>query len=216
MFQKLHEDADLTYFKHFATQRDKSESVPYAEDYFNKYVAYENSEISKKLNQGRVQITEKYCKKALLDVGIGSGEFIKCSKLKVYGTDINEVAIDWLKFHKLYVDPYKAVPSDVDGWTFWDSLEHFREPQDILTKIPEGNYVFISMPIFHNIMEVKASKHYRPNEHYYYFTSIGLMEYMKQGGFTLVEHNDQESKAGRDQILTFVFWKHYPLKRYIA
>lgn len=202
-FAVIHEDDDLFYFDGIAIQKDRTQSVEYGEDYFEKYIKYEGSSTSNSLNASRVAVTEKYCK-SILDIGIGSGEFIKSSKIKVYGFDINELAVKWLKFHRLYANPYKDMP-DVEGLTFWDSLEHFPEPQDILKIIRPNQYAFISIPIISNILKVKENKHYRPNEHYYYFTMTGLISYMKWSGFKFIEHVDAEIKAGRKDIVTFVF-----------
>lgn len=201
----IHQDEVLIYFDNIAVQQDRTNSVKYDEHYFEKYVNYEGTPTAILLNKTRTNVTEKYCKKSILDIGIGSGDFIKSSKLKVYGFDINPCGIKWLKFHKLYVDPYCSVPDDIEGWTFWDSLEHFPEPQKILKAIKPSNYVFIAMPMFIDILKVRESKHYRPDEHYYYFTPFGMIKYMIDSGFKFIEHNDAETKAGRQDILTFVF-----------
>lgn len=203
-YKVVGEDDDLIYFNGIAVQKDKTKSIPYDEDYFERYVGYEGTSIAILLNESRVAITEKYCKGPLLDIGIGSGEFIKSSNLKVYGFDINPLGVKWLKSRDLYINPYEN-KMPICGWIFWDSLEHFAEPQDILTLVEPGEHVFISIPIFHDILLVKEWKHYRPNEHFYYFTTYGLIDYMKQSGFILLEFNDAETRAGRQDILTFVF-----------
>jgi hypothetical protein len=187
-------------------QADMTQSVSYDVDYYEKYVKYENTEISLKLNQGRKQITEKYCK-SILDIGIGSGEFIKNSQIKAFGFDINPIAIKWLQERNLFVDLDGEIPN-VDGFTFWDSLEHIPNPYSILSLLKKNQYAFISMPIFQNLIELKGSKHYRPNEHYYYFNINGMTKYMTDLDFSLIETNDFESKAGRQDILTFVFRKN--------
>jgi len=205
-YKIIKEDKELVYFDGgIAVQKDRTQSIEYDKDYFEKYTSYEGTPIAIVLNESRVSITQKYCKKALLDIGIGSGEFIKSSSRKVYGFDINPLGVEWLKSRDLYVNPYESVPEDLGGWTFWDSLEHFAEPQDILTQIPANHYVFISIPVFHDVLLVKEWKHYRPNEHYYYFSFRGVVNYMKHSGFKLIDHNDEEIVAGRQDILTFVF-----------
>jgi hypothetical protein len=141
-----------------------------------------------------------------LDIGIGSGEFIKESKIKVFGFDINKYAINWLIKNNIYINPYESMPK-VCGLTFWDSLEHMPRPTELLSLVKKNQYVFISMPIFNNISDVKSSKHYRPNEHYYYFTCKGLNNYMNDLGFKLIEIDDFETHSGREDILTFVFQK---------
>ena len=206
-FKVIKEDKELVYFDAgIAVQKDRNHSIPYDEGYFDKYVGYEGTPISILLNKSRVAFTERFCKKAILDIGIGSGEFIKSAKkLKVYGYDINPFGIKWLKDKELFLDPYKEIPQEVEGLTFWDSLEHFTDPQDILKLFRPGLYAFISIPIFHDILKVKDWKHYRPNEHFYYFTFRGMVNYMKQSGFQLLDHHDEEIEAGRQDILTFAF-----------
>jgi hypothetical protein len=206
-FKIIKEDEDLVYFDSgIAVQKDRGSSVEYNESYFEKYVSYEGTPISILLNKSRVSITERFCKKTILDIGIGSGDFIKSSKkLKVYGFDINPCGVKWLKDRNLFLDPYQGIPQEVEGLTFWDSLEHFPEPQDILKLIHPGQYVFVSIPIFHDVLKVKEWKHYRPNEHYYYFTFRGIINYMTDSGFELLDHHDEEIEAGRQDILTFVF-----------
>ena len=145
-------------------QRDMTLSIEYDKDYFNKYINYENTSIANKINHGRTSITEKYCN-SILDIGIGSGEFIKSSKIKTYGFDINSMAIDWLKEKDIFANPYEKMP-DVTGLTFWDSLEHIPKPSDLLSLIPSNFYIFISMPIISDLIRITENKHYKPKEHY--------------------------------------------------
>lgn len=198
---------ELNYcYEGIAYQREMNCLVPYDESYFQCYVHLEDTEIANKINQCRTSITEKYCNK-IIDMGIGSGEFIKKSKIPVLGYDVNEVAIKWLKEKEIFVDPYENIPDDVDGLSFWDVLEHIPEPSVILSKVPSGKYVFISIPIFDDVLKVRQSKHYKPNEHLYYFSSMGMIVFMDIQGFDLVEISDGETRAGRESILTFVFKK---------
>ncbi len=186
-------------------QRDMTVSVAYDKHYFETYVRLEKTDISKKLNDGRTSITQKYCN-SLLDIGVGSGEFIKQSKLLVYGYDINAVGVRWLREGGIFRDPYQEMPQ-VDGLTFWDSIEHIPNPNELLMRMRPDCYAFISLPIFTDLLLVRQSKHYKPNEHYYYYTAHGMINFMTDSGFQLVELSDQESRAGRENILTFVFKK---------
>lgn len=186
-------------------QKDMSHSIKYDKEYYQKYVNFQNTEISKKINIGRKNITEKYCG-SVLDMGIGSGEFIRNCQIKAYGFDINECAIKWLKDLNLFVNPYENMPN-VDGMTFWDSLEHMTNPNAILSLFKKNQYALISLPTFDNMPNIKNSKHYRPNEHYYYFTIDGMLKYMNDSGFQVIEIDDFETKAGRESITTFVFRK---------
>lgn len=187
-------------------QTDMSSPVAYDNKYFENYVRLENTEISRKLNKGRTSITQKHCE-SVLDIGVGSGEFIKQSNIRVYGYDINPVAIKWLKEEGLYVDPYAKFPQ-VQGVTFWDAIEHIPNPNLLLSKFSKGCLAFISIPIFTDLTWLKKSKHYKPNEHFYYFTTDGMIKFMTDSGFSLVELSDYETRAGREDIFTFVFRKN--------
>lgn len=200
---------ELNYcFKHgILYQRDMNASVEYGESYFQHYVEIENSEIAQKLNKGRTGLTEKYCQ-SVLDIGIGSGEFIKSSNIKVLGYDINPLGVKWLKDRDLFFNPYEE-DIEADGVTFWDSLEHIPQPDHLLDRIKKNTFVFISMPIFTDLVWIRKSKHYKPNEHYYYFTADGMVNWMLDHGFDVVEVSDFETVAGRENILTFVFNKNY-------
>ncbi len=187
-------------------QRDTSVSVEYAEDYYNKYVSYEGSDIANKLNTFRIGLTEKYCNGPLIDIGIGSGEFINNSNMIVFGYDINEVAISYLKDIDLFRDPYMSLDG-IEGLTFWDVLEHIPSPYGLLKLVAKGMFVFISIPIFADLTKVKESKHFRKNEHYVYYTENGLIKYMFDSGFRWLETSHGETEAGRDSIGSFVFQK---------
>lgn len=197
---------DLRYcYRHgIMFQTDMTQSIEYGEKYYQHYVNLIETEISNKLNSGRVTITEKYST-CLLDVGIGSGEFIMRSKMKTYGFDINPYGVRWLEERGLFVD--KLIPDEIDGWTFWDTLEHIPEPQQMLGRVKSGNHVYVSLPIFHDITKIRQSKHYKPGEHYYYFTERGFIWFANELGFDIVEMSDIESLAGRENIQTFVLRK---------
>lgn len=148
---------DLNYCigKGIMYQRDMSRSVSYDAAYFDKYLSYEDTDIAKLLNKFRIGLVEKYSKQDILDVGIGSGEFIKKSVRKVYGFDINPKAVEWLNERNLYINPYLGIPHNIDCLTFWDSLEHIREPWNILNRVGNEMYVMVSMPIFDDLFNLK-------------------------------------------------------------
>lgn len=186
-------------------QTDMRQSVPYDIEYYNKYVQMESTPIAKALNCGRVTLTEKYCN-SLLDIGIGAGTFIKSFSGTAFGFDINPTAVAWLHANNIFCNPYKQMP-DVSGLCFWDSLEHIPAPSELLTLMRNGQYAFVSIPIIADLTKIKQNKHYKPDEHYYYFTQEGLIRYMHDSGFDLIEVTDYETQAGRESILTFVFKK---------
>lgn len=195
-------DKDLMLCDGVAYQRDMMHTVSYDEDYFEKCAAYKGNEISRAVHNHRVELVSQYQAK-VLDIGIGSGEFIEAfNKVGIaMGYDVNPHAVKWLKSKKLYTEDFE----DFFAFTFWDVLEHVPDPSEYFGRIPDGSYVFVSIPIFESLQSIRESKHYRPNEHLYYFTEQGFIEWMYLYGFEPLEVNEFETIAGREGILEFVF-----------
>jgi len=208
-------DEDVKYCPHqgIAYQTDMSHGIKYGKEYFDRYLSYDDTEIARAINVARILLTEKYCG-SLLDVGIGSGKFIRCSNIDVYGFDINEYATAWLEANNIFCSLTKESVKRFDGVTCWDSLEHMTAPSDFLDLFSPGMFLFLSIPLIGRLSSectlehLKASKHYKPNEHFYYFTRTGLIWFLTDCGFELIEENDNEIKVGREEVYTFVFRKN--------
>ena len=202
-------DLNYCYEHEIMYQRKMNGTVSYDKSYFNNYVNLKGSNIANKLNGGRIKLTEKYTNGPILDIGIGSGEFIEKSKLQVYGYDINPYGIEWLNNNQIFIDPWEYPQSILSlfDFTFWDSLEHMQDPGKILKIIPTFCYIFVSIPILNNIENVFNSKHYKPNEHFFYFTKDSFINYMFEYNFKFLEISDFEIQAGREDIYSFVFMK---------
>ena len=177
---------------------------PYDGSYWDKYRNLDRTPTGEKLTAARVALVRKYLKpkqdqqRVVVDVGIGGGRFVE--EMDCCGMDVNPAAVEWLYNHNKLVDP-ALIP--VAALTFWDSLEHIHEPSGLLDNARE--WVFVSCPIFDNIGHIKRSKHFKPEEHCWYFTRGGIEEFMQAHGFGLVEANRMEEEAGREDIGTFVF-----------
>jgi Methyltransferase domain len=135
----------------------------------------------------------------IVDVGIGGGRFVK-DHADAFGFDINPAAVKWLKINRAYCDPYSEV---VEAATFWDSLEHIHDPAPVLANI--RRFVFVSLPIFQGAEHVLRSKHFRPDEHCWYFTRGGFEWFMHRFGFRRIDHSVIEQMAGREDIESFAF-----------
>jgi len=196
-------DGDLVLCHEFgvAYQADMTPTAAYDDSYFDKCAGYEGSEIAEKINAGRVAFVNKHMGgNRVLDVGIGSGEFIR-RRPNTWGTDVNPRALKWLRDNGHQADDFDGFA----GYTFWDVIEHVPAPEEYLRHVQLGAYVFTSIPIVYGLRAVRQSKHYRPGEHLYYWTEQGFTNWMRMHGFMLLETSRFEIDAGRESIMSFTF-----------
>jgi 2-polyprenyl-3-methyl-5-hydroxy-6-metoxy-1,4-benzoquinol methylase len=200
-------DLMLCRSRGIAYQRDMTITASYDAAYFNKCRGYEDQEIALKINAGRIALVDKYVGTGnVLDVGIGSGEFIKKRGANTFGYDINPAAIAWLKRAHRWSQDFSAFRT----FTFWDVIEHVELPENYLRAIAPGSHLFASIPVFEDIGRVRESKHYRPGEHLYYWTEQGFVDWIALYNFRLLERQAFETEAGRDSILSFAFCRDLP------
>jgi hypothetical protein len=161
--------------------------------------------MGRKITRARINLVDKYVPYAdvVVDVGIGSGQFCDTRK-KTFGYDVNPNGIGWLIENQRWWDPwYRKMPHA----TFWDSLEHFKDPREILDRCL--GFAFISIPIFDGPEHIERSKHFRCDEHFWYFTRDSLVRAMARFGFVLDEESRFETALGREDIGTFVFHREH-------
>ena len=177
----------------------------YDEKYFDTYVSMEHTEIGECLNKFRKDFVNKYTKGLVLDIGIGCGAFVR-RRGNCVGFDICPKATHLLQRNGIYMNPYNGGTywSKIKGITFFDSLEHMEWPELIFKQIGK-QFIFITMPIFRGIDHLLSSKHLKKDEHFLYFTEQGLIEYMNNYGFDLLEKRDDEIQCGREDIMAYVF-----------
>lgn len=175
----------------------------YDAGYFDKYVGYEQTDIGKLITHQRIEFVNAIHDGDLLDIGIGSGHFV-ASRPKTYGFDINPKGVEWLKERGIFRDPST---DHFPAYSFFDSFEHIKDPSPMLDSMQSGTLLFISIPIFNDSDHVKRSKHFRPDEHYWYFTALGFIKYMARHRFSLIDVDDFETRLGREDIKTFAFIK---------
>lgn len=173
----------------------------YNAEYFSKYKRYATTELGRQLNNARLSLVGRHilAESPLVDVGVGCGQFVE-SRPHTRGYDVCPEAVAWLKSRDLWTDPYRG---SVENASFWDSFEHIESPGILLARVTK--WAFLSLPIFWDKDHVLRSKHFRPTEHYHYFTRIGLIRYMDMYGFVLREDNVMETKLGREDIGSFAF-----------
>lgn len=183
--------------------RFKVTGQPYDAEYFEKYRGYSETALGHELTTLRLELCSRHADMGTapwIDVGIGAGQFIESCEAECYGYDINPVAIEYLDRLGIFRDPYEQ---EFYAATFWDSLEHIPDVHGILAKVTD--WVFVSLPIFRDDQHAIRSKHFRPDEHCWYWTREGFLAWMAEHGFICREHNTMESLAGREDIHSFAF-----------
>lgn len=193
-----------------AYQRDMSRLVAYDQSYFDKCKSYEGKKIGNVIHAGRVEFVRKYVsdEKPVLDIGIGSGEFIRWRRHTTFGYDINPQAIVWLKAKKKWADLDEF--GSYSAFTMWDVLEHIPTPNDYFKFMGKGSYLFLSLPLFDDLNKIRSSKHYRPGEHLYYWTLQGIVDYTALYGFRVLEMSAFEIDAGRESIYSLALIRDLP------
>lgn len=179
----------------------ESASEVYNKEYFEKYEGYAQTEMGEAITKFRAEFVRKHHKGSVIDVGIGSGAFVSAHG-NAHGFDVNPVAIQWLKERNMWADPLTCSPRPV-ALTFWDSLEHILNAADYV--MSATTWVFMSIPIFDGRKHVLKSKHFRPDEHYWYWSYKGITAWMGTLGFGVVSYSLKEVELGRDGIMTFAF-----------
>lgn len=188
----------LVWFPEYGMGYHTAKPMEYQDDYWENYIKLDASDMGEALTNARVDFVSNYWAGELVDIGIGAGRFV--IEADCTGFDVNKKAIQWLKSHGLYQDPYRK---KVQAITCWDSLEHIPEPEKLINQVEK--YVFVSMPIYKDADDVLQSKHFKPSEHLYYWTHDGLIRWFHALGFAYVTHNDMESNLGREGIKTYAF-----------
>lgn len=174
----------------------------YSEQYWRNYQSYRTTPIGSQLTSKRLSLVRSHWppETAIVDVGIGNGHFIEEYGPGAHGYDVNPKAVEWLCERGIWWDPHHA---SMPSASFWDSLEHVARPSELVSKVER--FAFVSIPIFVNLDHVLKSKHFKKNEHFWYFTGEGLKGWMLRNGFELVMASRMEEECGREDIGTYVF-----------
>lgn len=173
--------------------------APYDAVYFDKYRQQSQTPIGYALTAARLALTERHHAGELIDVGIGCGQYVEARAFTL-GYDVNPAGIDWLRARGAYADLYAR---RYEAATFWDSLEHIPDPAAAVAQIER--FAFVSLPIFQNAEHCVKSKHFRRDEHIWYFEDRGIRAWFDAQGFDCVESNEMETAIGREGIGTYVF-----------
>lgn len=172
---------------------------PYDADYFSRYQQLADTDLGRELTAARIRLVARHYTGQVLDVGIGAGQFVT-ARPDTKGFDVNPAGVEWLKqrgmWAHLYRERYIAL-------SFWDSLEHIDRPDVAVARAEK--WVFVSVPIFSGAEHVIRSRHFRRDEHIWYWTHDGLISWFAEQGFALMESNDFETQLGREGIGSYAF-----------
>lgn len=158
----------------------------------------DNTIMGRELTHARKSLVEQYTSEIPVDIGIGGGAFM--DKMDCYGYDVGSEAIDYLMARDKFVDVYQQ---KVGVITCWDSLEHIIDPSLLINQVT--GWIFVSMPVYLNKEDCLRSKHFKPGEHLWYWTTEGLIDWFGNLGFDCLEVNNVETDIGREGITSFVF-----------
>jgi hypothetical protein len=177
-------------------------TIPYDRAYFERFARQAQTEIGARLMTARVEFVARHHRGVLCDVGIGCGAFVLQRGMRelTFGWDVNPSGLKWLKRRRLLLDPLMRPCAAI---SMWDVLEHIPNFVPLLNNVQQ--WLFLSLPIFRDAAHALGSKHFRPDEHAWYFTRNGLVWMMNEIGFMLIEENDEETRIGREDIMSFAF-----------
>ena len=174
----------------------------YDKSYCVKYQRYERSGINEKLQKGRhATVADLVSGGRLLDFGCGSGAFLQYANSNGFsaeGFDINP--------HSGFTD-LGVLFLHYDAITFWDVLEHLKDPLTVLTGL-QASYIFTCTPNAAGLSTEDLLKwhHYYPGEHAHYFNPKSLEVLFNAAGYAVRITHFLESRlrtnAGRHGILT--------------
>ena len=164
----------------------------YNKDYFDKYVGLGKTDLASRIHKNRWEIVERHMPHgSVLDYGCGPGTFASHapSEYEVTGYDVNpEAGCTNIPFHQF------------DAVTFWDSLEHIPDFYGEIVRL-RPKYLFITTP---NLASVKcrimAWRHYRPDEHLYYFDQFSLKVILNSLGYKIEEVNFDEGSLRNSSL----------------
>lgn len=207
-------DDDLMLCEHrgIAYQRDFGKGrVAYDARYLANYDAYAVGPIAEALINGRCALLARHAApgSTVLDVGAASGSFVRHAQswgFAAKGFDVIPEAVSRLRA----VGDYAEDPAEFNAVTLWDAIEHMDEPELCLGRVRKGAVLIAAVPVFEDLRRVRESKHWKPGEHFYYFTASGFVDWMALYGFRLIEQSTHETDAGRESIGAFAFCRDLP------
>ena len=169
---------------------------------------------SLRLMQIRLDIVKSACghPNSLLDFGYGNGAFLTYASSFIpncFGFDVAETNYhEGKKWERINYLEQKGKPMVA---TFWDSLEHLENPEEVVRGI-DAEYVCISLPWFTYELDFNNWHHRKPDEHLHHFTPDALITLMQDCNYRLCwlgnpEDEIRKGKGFDNNIMTATFTK---------
>jgi Methyltransferase domain len=188
-----------------------NELITYDEEYISTYEGFGDVGANMSyLRLGNIISSLGYLPITLLDVGYGNGDFLRAcngANIITHGTDISGYPVP---IESQFIIWDNVNNNHFDVITFFDALEHFQDISFI--KELKCNYVVISVPECHYFSDEWFNnwKHRKPDEHLWHFNKNSLFTFMKENGFSLINHNNVEDVIRKpidhnSNILTAIF-----------
>ena len=183
------------------------DTFPYTPDYVKQNYLHDLVQSMSYLRLGYLLGTLGHIR-SLLDVGYGSGAFLKVANQVIphtCGNDINGYPIppECQFVQDIHSEFYEVI-------TFFDSLEHFTDVY-FLNRL-KCKYVTVSLPWCHYFSDkwFESWKHRKPNEHLWHFDQNSLIKFMDHQGFDVIntcnyEDTIRKSTEPYENILSGVF-----------
>ncbi|MCK4307109.1 adenylyltransferase/cytidyltransferase family protein [candidate division WOR-3 bacterium] len=132
----------------------------------------------------------------ILDYGCGPGWF---RAFRPTGVEVDTYDIaPWPQTGILH-DHYDLI-------TFWDVFEHIRDLDSLIPLFGKARNIAMTIPILPKGKKLKEWKHYKPGEHFHYFSKDSIVSVMDQYGFKKVKEGWPEVDCGiRENIYSILF-----------
>jgi len=167
-------------------------------DYWDKMIR-QNSPTAKQISKVRWNFVRPAKAKRVLDFGSGPGFFraFRPVGIEVDTFDINPYPQTGI-LHEVY-----------DLITFWDVMEHFEDLEEFFKKIDASGakYVALTIPVMKEGLDLMSWKHYKPGEHFHYFSEEELIKVFKDKNFRVVRSGFPECPP-REDILSVLLKKN--------
>ena len=171
-------------------------------DYWEKMLR-QNSATAEHICKIRWDFVREIEPKLVLDYGCGPGWFRAFRPSFVEEMDTYDIA-PWPQTGIRH-ERYELI-------TFWDVLEHIRYLSSLDEIFAKTKYIATSLPIRPKNKKLVGWKHYKPGEHFHYFSRESLQGFFNSKGFKLIKEGTPEVECGiREDIGTFLFRRKKPV-----